>query len=226
MSVLDAFCAEAARLGEVLGGLSSSDWSRATACPPWDVAGLVGHVVTTIARVPGMLDGVAPAAADVDAVGYYRPDERFAPVVDRARVEGGQERAALAGSGAALAAEFERTWRSVVARCAAAPEGRIVRTRHGDAMLLTEFLVTRVVEVGVHGLDLAAALDLPAWLTPPAAAVLTDLLLPTAGAALDELGWDQVTLVRVATGRAPLPPHAREVLKRHEIRRLALSPAW
>ncbi|MEV0717073.1 maleylpyruvate isomerase N-terminal domain-containing protein [Asanoa sp. NPDC050611] len=211
-------------MGAVLAGLSDSDWSRPTPCPPWDVAALVGHVVTTVSRVPGMLDAPAPESATVDAVGYYRPDDRFAPVVDAARIDGGRDRAVSAGSGAALTADFDRAWRSVVSRCAAEPTGRVVRTRHGDAMPLTEFLVTRVVEVGVHGLDLAAALGRPPWLTPRAAAVLTDLLLPDGDAALAELGWDRVTLVSKATGRAPLAPDERASLNRHGLRRLTLSP--
>jgi hypothetical protein len=43
--------------------------------------------------------------------------------------------------------------------CRAEPEGHVVRTRHSDPMLLSEFLLTRVVEVAVHGLDLADALS-------------------------------------------------------------------
>ncbi|GIJ27285.1 hypothetical protein Vqi01_24470 [Micromonospora qiuiae] len=41
---------------------------------------------------------------------------------------------------------------------------------------LMEFPHTRVVEVGVHGLDLAAALDRPPWLTATAGRVIADLL--------------------------------------------------
>ena len=47
--------------------------------------------------------------------------------------------------------------------------GRIVQTRHGDAMLLTDFLTTRVVELAVHGLDVADVLEQQPWLTAPAA---------------------------------------------------------
>jgi hypothetical protein len=50
------------------------------------------------------------------------------------------------------------TWQQVDRLCRAEPEGRVVRTRHSDPMLLSEFLLTRVVEVAVHGLDLADAL--------------------------------------------------------------------
>ena len=58
-----------------------------------------------------------------------------------------------------------------------------MQTRHGDPMLLAEFLRTRVLELAVHGLDLAAALDREPWMTAPAAGVTEDLLLPSAAAA-------------------------------------------
>src|SRR5690606_20027274 len=104
-----------------------------------------------------------------------------------------------------LAAEFADTWRRVEEECRAEPEGRVVRTRHGDSMLLTDFMVTRVVEIAVHGLDLADALGREPWLTPQAGSVLRELLLGADGAAaLRALGWDEVDFVRRATGRAPL----------------------
>jgi hypothetical protein len=80
---------------------------------------------------------------------------------------------------------------------------RVVCTRHGDAMLLTDFMVTRVVELAVHGLDFADALDRPPWTHDSALEVVTRLLLPQASrASFDALGWDRMSLVRVATGRA------------------------
>ncbi|WP_426514938.1 hypothetical protein ACPPVO_40940 [Dactylosporangium sp. McL0621] len=84
-------------------------------------------------------------------------------------------------------------------------------------MLLTEFLVTRVLEAGVHGLDLAAALGREPWLTPPAAGLLVALY---GGAGLD---WDPVPLLRVATGRAEATPEQAADLERHGLRRLTLG---
>src|SRR6202035_6001180 len=60
---------------------------------------------------------------------------------------------------------------------------RVLRPRHGDLMLLTGFLRTRVVELAVHGLDLAIGLDRDPWLTPEAASVVADLVLPDGSAA-------------------------------------------
>jgi hypothetical protein len=56
---------------------------------------------------------------------------------------------------------------------AALPNDRLVRTRHGDAMLLRDFMVTRVVELAVHRPDLADALDSPPWTHDSAVEVVT-----------------------------------------------------
>jgi hypothetical protein len=92
-------------------------------------------------------------------------------------------------------------------------------------MLLTEFLRTRVLELAVHGLDLAAGLGREPWLTAAAARVVEDLILPAGSAAvlLAESGWDQVTLIAAATGRRPLTPAEAALAGRHGIRWLALS---
>ncbi|TCB97153.1 hypothetical protein E0H26_12745 [Micromonospora zingiberis] len=126
----------------------------------------------------------------------------------RGRVEGrgwGQGRSGpgrpWSGGGAGPGVDFERAWRATLAAVDAHPPERVVRTRHGDAMTVPEFLRTRVVEVGVHGLDLAAALDRPPWLTATASRVIADLL--TGGRRLPaELGWDRLTLIAKVTGRA------------------------
>ncbi|GAA2699584.1 hypothetical protein GCM10010429_01420 [Micromonospora olivasterospora] len=84
-------------------------------------------------------------------------------------------------------------------------------------MAPAEFLVTRVVEVGVHGLDLAAALGREPWLTPAAAEVTGGRGVPAG------LGWDGSTLVAEATGRAPLTGRKRAVLAAAGVRWLAFA---
>jgi hypothetical protein len=103
--------------------------------------------------------------------------------------------------------------RSSTTRRAAEPAGRVVRTRHGDAMLLTDFMVTRVVELAVHGLDLADALGRPPWTHDSAVEVVIRLFVPST---FDASGWDRMTLLRVATGRGGSEDRAG-------IRRLALG---
>lgn len=211
-----AFRAEAAALGTALAGLDAADWERRTRCEPWTAAELLAHVRVAIGRVPAMLAAPAPARAEVDAAGYYRPDARFDPATNSARIGLAREHAAGRTDGAALLADYTATWQDVDRLCRAEPDDRVVRTRHGDPMLLTDFLTTRVVELAVHGLDLADALDRPAHLTAQADALLTALLLGRADGARAraELGWDAPVFLRKATGRSPLDPAEREHVDR------------
>ncbi|MGW0504355.1 maleylpyruvate isomerase N-terminal domain-containing protein [Micromonospora sp. NPDC003241] len=198
--VRDAFAAECTRLGEVLTTLDDADLARPTDCPPWNLAQLLAHVHTGVGRLADMLADPAPAQARVDAAEYFGA-AKFTPQVDADRIASAQASGDL-DSARRVAAEFDRAWRATVAAVDAYPPDRVVRTRHGDAMTVTEFLRTRVLEVGVHGLDLAAALDQPTWLTPAAGRVIADLL--TGGRDVPaELGWDRLTLIAKATGRSP-----------------------
>ncbi|SCF04749.1 maleylpyruvate isomerase N-terminal domain-containing protein [Micromonospora chokoriensis] len=215
-----AFAAECARLTEVVTDLTDADLDRPTDCPPWTVQELIAHVRTGVGRLTDMLAAPAPPRAEVDAAGYFGR-AKFTAQVDADRIAGGR-RAALQVHRAALAAELDRAWRATDAAVAAAAPDRVVRTRHGDAMRLTEFLRTRVVEVGVHGLDLAAALDRPPWLTTGAAEVIVDLLTgghPTPAA----LGWDRITVIRKTTGRAALTAPERAAIDAAGFRWLAFG---
>ncbi|PZG15951.1 hypothetical protein C1I95_18595 [Micromonospora craterilacus] len=208
--VRDAFRDECRRLGEILRTLDPAALDRPTDCPPWTVAELLAHVRTGVGRLADMLAAPAPARAQVDAAGYFGA-AKFTPQVDAARINAAQAEAAGLDAGhdpagpadrSRLGADFDRVWRATLDAVDAHPHDRVVRTRHGDAMTVPEFLRTRVVEVGVHGLDLAAALDRSPWLTPTAGQVIADLL--TGGRAVPpELGWDRLTLIRKATGRTP-----------------------
>ena len=218
--MLDAFAAEASALTDAMSGVPAGGWELPSPCPPWTVAGLFGHVVVTVDRVPAMLAAPPPPAATVDAAGYYRPDTRFGPAANAGRIAAGADRAARTGP--ALVTDFTATWRSVLRLCHRAPAGRAVTTRHGDPMLLTDFLLTRVVEVAVHGIDLAAALGRPAWTTPAAASAVCGLLLGDAGAPVP-LGWDRLTFIRKATGRAELTPPERDAICRQAIHWLTLG---
>ncbi|MET8042437.1 maleylpyruvate isomerase N-terminal domain-containing protein [Micromonospora sp. NPDC005215] len=215
-----AFSAECAQLTEILAELVDADLDRPTDCPPWTVRELVAHVRTGVGRLADMLAEPAPPRAEVDAAGYFGT-AKFTPQVDADRIAGGRRDASQVDR-AALATELDRAWRATDAAVAAVPPDRVVRTRHGDAMGVTEFLRTRVVEVGVHGLDLAAALGRPPWLTPPAAGVIADLL--TGGRPTPPgLGWDQLTVIRKTTGRAALTASEQSAIDAAGFRWLAFG---
>ncbi|GGS06084.1 hypothetical protein GCM10010169_58580 [Micromonospora fulviviridis] len=221
-TVRAAFRDECARLEEVLRGLDAADLDRPTPCPPWAVRDLLAHVRTGAGRLAGMLAAPAPERAEVDAAGYFGAT-KFAPDVDRDRIDGARREARDLPGVPEVAEGFARAWRAADAAVTAQPPGRLVRTRHGDAMALTEFLRTRVVEVAVHGLDLADALDRRPWLTPTAATVVADLLAGDGRDVPDELGWDALMLVRKATGRVSLTDAERAVLDRTGFRWLSFG---
>ena len=72
---------------------------------------------------------------------------------------------------------------------------------------------TRILEMGVHGMDLADALGRRPWLTPAAASVVLSMLVGLWGAdPAPALGWSDLTFIETATGRRPLTEAERAVL--------------
>jgi uncharacterized protein (TIGR03083 family) len=213
-ATIAAVRAEAAALVNVAAGLADTELGRPSPCPPWTIADLLGHVIIAVSRIGQViatLDGVPSEM--VTAAGYYRPDHRFSGAVNDDRIATAQALAASLGNAAAIAAELDRTCREGCRLLE--QDDRIIRTRHGDRMLLTEFAKTRVVELGVHGLDVAAGLGREAWLTPPAADVLAELMLPygTATCLCASLGVDVAGLMARLTGRVTLSPTEEELLR-------------
>jgi uncharacterized protein (TIGR03083 family) len=238
--VTEALRAEAERLSELARAQDRASFARPSPCPPWTVGELFYHVRIALGRVAKALAGTEPAPGSgpgglVSAVGYYRDDHRFSAAGNADRITLAQQGAASVGpagldpantdTAAALARDFDQAWQQTWSLVRATPPDRVVRTRHGDYMLLTEFLRTRVVEVGVHGLDLAAGLGRDPWLTDQAVAVIEELLLPAPAAAglRRDLGWDQVTLIAKGTGRLPLTAAEAGQFQRRGGRRLFLG---
>lgn len=226
--IMAAFAAESRRLSEVMAGIDDPGFARPTRCVPWTVAELLCHVQMAVGRLTTMLADPAPDPGGtrlVPAAEYYRADGRFSAAGNEDRVRSAQRQAAVLPDATARAREFRQVRDSAWAGVRNAPSGRVVRTRHGDRMLLAEFLRTRVFELAVHGLDLADALDRNPWTTAEAARVTEELLLPPAAAASirSAVGWDQVTLIAKLTGRVPVTAAEAEPIRSAGIHRLALG---
>ncbi|MFF2700965.1 maleylpyruvate isomerase N-terminal domain-containing protein [Streptomyces cyaneofuscatus] len=138
---LEAFQLECGALGDAVAGLSDAEWNLPTRCTPWTVRDLLGHVCVVIDWLPAILDAPSPPEAEISAVEYYRPDDRFSPQTDAKRIALAQDRAARPADGGAFAEDFAATWRRAYRLCRDQPGGRTVRTRHGGAMLLAELLL-------------------------------------------------------------------------------------
>jgi uncharacterized protein (TIGR03083 family) len=234
--VLAAFRAESQALASVVVDWTDEQWALPTRCLPWTARDLLAHIRVGVARLPGMLASTPPAQALVPARQYYRPDHRFSAATNEQRILTAQEQAAAWPDGRALADGYAITWQEVYRSCVAEPADRVVRTRHGDAMLLSDFMVTRVVEVAVHGLDLASALNSAPWLTEQAGAVVEELLTAetdatsradsarqAAQATSRALGWGQAAFIEKATGREPLTVVERQQLTDANLHSLSLG---
>ena len=226
--ITDALTAEAAALSRVVAGLDGADLGRPSPCPPWTVGALVCHILMAADRIREALAEPEPTGPGlVSTAEYYRPDERFSATTNANRIATAQALAEqLAPGGAhALAAELDRRCAVSTDLLMTARADRAVRTRHGDPMLLTDFACTRVVELGLHGLDLAIGLHRQPWLTDQAAVILTDLLVPAGGAAqlCEQLGCGRIGLIARLTGRTALSPADERGLADLGIARLVLG---
>ncbi len=134
--------------------------ARPTRLGTWTVRELIAHLDYVLIWVPERLDDPVPAGAALSLVEWVAVTRTAAEAIE----VGVQEHAAGAfgGSPAEVAERFDAgvdALLRVLAGSAAAEPGRRIAIRFGP-MLLTDFLVTRLVETVVHADDLAAALGL------------------------------------------------------------------
>ena len=215
-----AFDAEAAALLTVVSGLTDADLAEPSPCAPWTVGELACHVLIGASRIgPAMAE---PERADdtlITTAEYYRRDQRFSAATNADRIETARALARQLSGPGAIAAELGRRCRESAELLAAAPPGRTVITRHGDRMLLIDFARTRVVELALHGLDLAQGLSRQPWLTSEATDVLEELLLPAGSSSklCRALACNRAGLIARLTGRASLSRAEQQVLRDADI---------
>jgi uncharacterized protein (TIGR03083 family) len=203
--ILFVLAGECARAAESLSDLDGAAFARPTRCPPWNVKELSAHVWNALDRLPSFLADEEPDAATADAVSYWRSYE---PAADAASIAArATDVAARFADGPGLARSFDEHWRACVEAARAHDPGRLLRTRVAD-IRLDEFAATRVLEVAVHGLDLARALDRPPWITPAGAEVTVAILRRLLGGD-PPARWEDVAFIEIGTGRRA--PDEREL---------------
>ena len=190
-------------------GSTEDDLSVPTRCPPWDIRVLVGHMIRDLERVETYLAEPPPDPASRDAVTYWRS---YDPATEGPRITASATEVANRYD---TPAEFSGALELTLDRCLAAARAedpaRVLGTRL-TSIRLDEFVKTRVLEIGVHGLDLAAALGRDPWLTPDAASVVQSILVALWAAIRRRSGWSDLTFIETATGRRPLTEAERAVL--------------
>jgi uncharacterized protein (TIGR03083 family) len=215
--VVAAFTAEATAMVAALRGTPEAAFANPTRCPPWTVAQELAHTVLACSRLEAMLAQPAPAGPEIAAAQYFRAGERFGAAATQQRIADAQRFAAETPIPALLSMlENQLTLIPV--------QERLVTTRWGDVMRLTDFLATRVFELAVHGVDLADGLGVPPWLTDAASDVVEGLLLPRGGQTLRDLtGWSRAAVLRKATGREPVSESEGQALHRSGLAEVTLA---
>jgi hypothetical protein len=81
----------------------------------------------------------------------------------------------------------------------------------GRALTVDVYLLTRLMSVAAHGIDVAITLSKPAWTTPRTLRALRPVLADLLGQAPPE-AWTDQDLLEIGTGRRPLTPADHDAL--------------
>ncbi len=191
-AVRAAFAKAATSYLDTVSRVRPDQWDLPGALGEWTVRELTAHSLRAFSTIESYLSA-APAVDRVmaEAVDY------FAFVLANPGLHAGVAQRGHE-AGAALAdpvGEAEATAARVLALVASTLDDEPVNTFAGQ-LPFSEYLATRVLELGVHTLDLQRATGQPVGVHPDTCAVVLDVLLQLA---------DPNTIVLALTGRQALP---------------------
>jgi len=191
-----AFADAGAYLVEVAERIPEDAW-EGPGLGEWTVRELVGHASRALSTVPAYLATPVQRVELPTAVEYFRR-ALTVPDADALIAERGRQAAAALGDDPV--AGLRSLLAQAIVAVADAPGGALVGTPFGG-MRLSDYLHTRILELTVHGLDVAAATGVEA--APPSNAAAVALHLVAELAVEPSLAGP---LLLAATGRGPLPP--------------------
>jgi uncharacterized protein (TIGR03083 family) len=157
----------------------------------WTVRELTGHALRSFITLQRLCDTTGGSPAVDSASAYYRAVAQV-PDVHVGAAQRGREAGAALGDPVADALEIAE---QAMARLVATPDDHVGETFVGP-MRLADYLPTRIVELGMHTLDLQAATDQPLLLPAPAASIVLGVLAELT---------DLPVLLLSMTGRRTLP---------------------
>ncbi|WP_235944696.1 maleylpyruvate isomerase N-terminal domain-containing protein [Verrucosispora sioxanthis] len=158
--------------------LLAERWTSPSALPYYSTGGLARHLANQITRTAELLDA-PPGHTAIDVLAHFTGSgwvTTGADEADNTDIRERGERAAAETTADRLAAEVDGCLARLHRTVPAQPPYRIVDL--GDwGLTVDDFLLTRLLEMVVHGDDLAVSLDLPTPEMPTAATELTTDLL-------------------------------------------------
>lgn len=154
-------------------------WAEPSALPDFRVAGLAGHLSRQVTQVQQIATEPGAVGAPIGVLEHFaRSAWASAGSADAVHVgiRERAERSAAAGA-AAVVAETRAGLDLLRAAIPAEPADRVVELRGLWCLTLDDLLTTRLLELVVHGDDLAVSVDLPTPALPVAATdIVVDLL--------------------------------------------------
>jgi uncharacterized protein (TIGR03083 family) len=216
VAALEAQCKELAAL---VGELSDEEWNRPSRCEGWTVKELVAHCEGMMLRLVGANIEPVEGPAESDRSGYYTydpegpregesPDKTFSEHVrDRVIEEAGDRSADEIRDSLASAIG------GMVAKVRELPADRVIKRSGHPKLPFGEFVATRVLEFGVHSMDIGHATLRGERVHPDAVPVITGILDGLLGVPLPKsIGWDPRTYILTGTGRRELLHNERFTL--------------
>jgi uncharacterized protein (TIGR03083 family) len=204
---LDAFDAECRAFAGVVEGLAATEFTRASNCPPWSLHELVVHTAGSLA-VPGVFK-LTTAEPRRTAADYYRRPERDTTDYRIGNVERTRTFARDVPLGA-TAEMFGERWKAALATFAGHAADDVLDLA-GGSMTAEDYLLTRLMSVAAHGVDVAITLERSGWTTEEARGTLRPVLVDLLGGD-PPVHWSDQQLLEYGTCRRPLPEADDRVL--------------
>ena len=199
--------------------LTDEEWDIPTRCPGWTVKELVAHCEGMMQRLVTYNAQAIDGPAEIDRVGYYGydpdgpregedPGKSFSDVIrDRVVDEAGSRTPAEIRDGLKAAAD------EMLSGIAEIPADRVIKRSGHKAIRFDEFVASRVLEFGVHAMDISHATLRGERIHPDAARIVKGILQGRLDAELPKgMGWDDRTFILTGTGRRRLEPNERFAL--------------
>lgn len=216
---LEALEAQCKELVALVDELSDPEWDRPTRCPGWTVKELVAHCEGMLVRLVGENATAVEGTPEIDRVGYYGydpegpregedPSKTFSEIIRERVID------EVAGrSGDELRSSMQEAVDAAMSGVREIPAERVIKRSGHPPMTFGEFVASRVLEFGVHSMDIGHATLRGERVHADAVPIITGILDGLLGAPLPKsLGWDPRTYILTGTGRRPLLSNERFVL--------------
>jgi uncharacterized protein (TIGR03083 family) len=219
VTTLEALEAQSKELIALVDELSDEEWALPTRCPGWTVRELVVHCVEMMVRLPTYVELKVDGPAEIDRSSYYGydpdgpreeedPSKSFSEFIRDRVIDEAGSRSPDEIKEALVAAADE-----MLKRVADAPGDLVIKRTSHKSIAFDELVATRVLEFGIHAMDISHATLRGERIHPDAVRIVKGILQGRLDAELPKgIGWDDRTFILTGTGRRRLESNERFAL--------------